>query len=542
MQDKTIMIMRHKGLSSGAIVAVFALAVICAQTLLGMRLTEGHWVYTLDDAYIHLAMARNFALHGVWGVSPDVFASCSSSPLWTLLLSLLFKIIGVRDWLPGILNILCTLLSLFVVDRTLTDSGVKGRLRVCAGVLIFFLVPFTVIASTGMEHCLHVLLTLVFLRAALAEFCAAESGGWMRAAVLGGCAFLMTATRFEALFVAAPVVAILVLKGSWRTGAVLGLSAVLPVMLYGGYSLAQGGFFLPNSLVLKGRFPTGGVGGYVLQLFSVYVRVSLENVHVHIICLLLLTTACYRRIPEKIRLLALAIVVACVGHLTFGECGRFFRYEAYLMASGLLLLAAAWLPILQEARGLKGISVFYGTEGWLLSARVGLLIFLAVPLCLRGLWATSRVVRASANIYQQQWQMARICASVDLAGSSIAINDLGLMAYRSGARLVDLWGLGTPEVARLKVAKRYDKQAIADLLVRQRVGYVMVFDQWFAKGRNLPEDLILVARLKNSKNIVCLQDTVMIYATGLAEANKLREHLMHLPFKLPKGTILEPVR
>ena len=535
----TIMTHKKEWLSSGGIVSVVALAVLCALTVLGMRLTEGHWVYTLDDAYIHLAMARNLAMHGVWGISPEAFTSCSSSPLWTLLLSLLFKLIGVRDWLPGILNIFCTLLSLFVIDRVLTDYGVKGRLRVVAGLSIFILVPFTVIASTGMEHCLHVLLTLCFLRTALAVFSDTGTGGGARVVALGGWAFLATAARFEAVFVVAPVASILVLKGRWRAGAILGFLALLPVVAHGAFSLAHGGFFLPNSLMLKGRFPMGGFGGYLFQLFSVYVRVSLENVHVHIICILLLATACCRRVPEAIRLLAIAVVAACFGHLTFCECGRFFRYEAYLMASGFLILSAAWLPILQEERRPL---IFSGTDSWVLLAWLGLLMFLTVPLCLRGFWATSRVVRASANIYQQQWQMARICASLDLAGNSVAVNDLGLMAYRSGARLVDLWGLGTTEVARLKSEKRYDRQAVADLLVRERVELVMVFDQWFARGRELPEDLILVARLRNSKNIVCLQDTVMIYATGTAEAEKMRKHLGHLPFTLPKETVLELVR
>ena len=36
-------------------------------------------VYGLDDAYIHMAIAKNLARHGVWGVTPFHFASASSS-------------------------------------------------------------------------------------------------------------------------------------------------------------------------------------------------------------------------------------------------------------------------------------------------------------------------------------------------------------------------------------------------------------------------------------------------------------------------------
>lgn len=536
---KTVMNAKRDGVSSGVIVSAVAFTVSTVMILLGMRLTEGHWIYTLDDAYIHLAVAKNLALYGMWGVSPETFTSCSSSPLWTLILAALFKVSGVREWLPGAINIGCVLLSLLAIDRTLTEYGVTRRMRSVAGLAIFLLAPLVVIASTGMEHCLHVFLTVVFLRAVLAELKASGSEGWARTSALCGWALLMTAARFESLFVAVPVAFVLILKGQRRAGVLIVLSALMPVLAHGAYSLAHGGFFLPNSLVLKGRIPGGGLGDLMSQLFSVYVRVSLENVHVHILCLALLATACCRRIPEEIRLMALAVTGACICHVTFSECGRFYRYEAYLMTSGFLLLASAWLPDIQRLRNVLSRQRLCGSEGWILLPRLGLVLFLAVPLCLRGLWATSRVIPASANIYQQQWQSARIFETMDLQGMRVAVNDLGVMAYRSGAQLVDLWGLGSTEVARLKLANQYDRQAVADLLRRQRVGYIMVFDQWFARGRELPDDLILVARLRIVKRAVSLQDTVMLYATGRAEAEKLREHLSHLPFALPQGAVLE---
>ena len=63
--------------------------VIAGLLLLSLGRTEGHLVYALDDPYIHMAMARNVALHGVWGVTPDGFTSSSSSIAWTAVLSLL---------------------------------------------------------------------------------------------------------------------------------------------------------------------------------------------------------------------------------------------------------------------------------------------------------------------------------------------------------------------------------------------------------------------------------------------------------------------
>src|SRR6476620_5767347 len=77
-----------------------------------LRSTEGHLVYALDDAYIHMAIAKNLALHGTWGVQPGTFSASSSSPLWTLLLTAAFRTAGVSDAAPLVLN---TVIAAFCV-------------------------------------------------------------------------------------------------------------------------------------------------------------------------------------------------------------------------------------------------------------------------------------------------------------------------------------------------------------------------------------------------------------------------------------------
>ena len=65
-------------------------AIVGISLTLSIRENQGHIIYALDDTYIHMAMAKNFSQHGVWGMTKYGFTSSSSSPLWTLLLSLCY--------------------------------------------------------------------------------------------------------------------------------------------------------------------------------------------------------------------------------------------------------------------------------------------------------------------------------------------------------------------------------------------------------------------------------------------------------------------
>ena len=103
---------------SDTVALAFALVLYLGLTgiLLGQSLarTGGEFVYAQDDPYIHLAMARTLAEHGVWGVRPTEFASASSSPLWTLVLAALWKLGAQQVWVPFALNLIfgCILLVL----------------------------------------------------------------------------------------------------------------------------------------------------------------------------------------------------------------------------------------------------------------------------------------------------------------------------------------------------------------------------------------------------------------------------------------------
>src|SRR5205807_1390312 len=85
--------------------ALVILLILCVVLwLVAVYLSGVEYAYSLDDTYIHLARAQNFAEYGVWGVEPDRFSSAATSLAGPAQLALCLKVVGRQDWLPLALN------------------------------------------------------------------------------------------------------------------------------------------------------------------------------------------------------------------------------------------------------------------------------------------------------------------------------------------------------------------------------------------------------------------------------------------------------
>ena len=140
----------------------FFLASEAAMLLAILQISHGHLVYPLDDTYIGMAMAKNLAQHGVYGMTKYGFTSSSSSPLFVLAMAACYAVVGVREWVPLVLSISCAAAALLVADRIfrrwLPDDG-----RFIALVCLSALAPLPTTGVLGMEHTLHIFLALLFI-------------------------------------------------------------------------------------------------------------------------------------------------------------------------------------------------------------------------------------------------------------------------------------------------------------------------------------------------------------------------------------------
>nr|MBP7636239.1 hypothetical protein [Candidatus Ozemobacteraceae bacterium] len=302
---------------------------------------NGIFVYALDDAYIHLTIGRTLAEHGVWGVSPREFSSASSSPLWTIILALWCRLFGVSDLAPLALNVLFGCLLIAVSDSLLCRSwaGYAGRswhrfAFLCA---LMFAIPMPALILSGMEHLLHTLLAVLFaLKAAEYLWPSPDTAKPpMGFFTLAGIAALTVAARYESMALVAPVFLVLAWRRRWSEAVPLGLASLLPVTLFGIYSISNNMPFVPASILVKTIGLAQGIPAWFLYTPLVKAVMRILICPSLLVMMTLGTYSLFRawREPSAASFrnagAAGLFVLASLIHADFVGVGWFYRYEAY---------------------------------------------------------------------------------------------------------------------------------------------------------------------------------------------------------------------
>ena len=432
---------------------VVYLAVTAALVAAGVQRTGGPLIYPLDDAYVHMAIAKHTALDGVWGVTSERFTSASSSPLWTGLLAAIYALTGVSDAVPLVLNVVFGTVLLMSVCRLLIDARMPAAAAVPWSLIVLFAGTVPTITLIGMEHTLHALATVWFLWLAARH----AARGTVSMAALTIAAMLVTAVRYEGLFAIAAVMAALAVMRRWRDAMLIGAAGVAPVLGFGLWSIEQGGMLLPTTVLLDGVWTLAPP-----VLFSVP---HLAAVTAAVVGLSLLP-APHRRRDER-WLLALMFTTCVLLHLEFARTGWFFRYEAYLMVCG--LVAAALLSIGVEWPGIV-------RQEWRAPAApiaLAVLALIAVPIARGGVSALRQVPGAMSNIHEQQYQAARFLDEY-YSGRRVAVNDAGAIGYYANVKLFDVSGLASGEIAALKRRGEYTSASLGELASRDGVDIAVI--------------------------------------------------------------------
>ena len=477
-----------------------------------MAATGGAFSFTLDDPYIHLAMAEEIG-RGGYGVNPGEAASASSSALYPYLLAILLRL-GLGQGAALLINLAAGTVSTVVLMALAQEGGlVNARtspsVSAALATVLVLVLNLAGLAFSGMEHGLHVALAL----AALWGFVRLEREG-RPAAWLVVVLAVAPLVRFEGAALTAAAAVALSLGGRWRTAALVVVLAGAGLGLFAWSLHARGLPWLPSSVLAKAGDGAHGLGAQLLEnlrapgapfvALGAVVPLAAD-----------VRAGRLRRLPSTTVFAALALAAQlAVGTFGVRYGGWLHRYEAWavVLAAGALLLVGGRLAHAAFAR-----SAVLGSAAVAATA----LLFLAPYLK-----TTLEAPADARSIRLQQREMHRFAA--DVLRAPVGVNDLGWVSFANDHEVLDFWGLAS-EAARRARQAHLPPQWMDDLARAHGVRAVMIYDPWI--GRR-PASWVRLGELRARVRLT-VGPRVAFYATSAADVPQVRRAVQSWARGLP---------
>ena len=521
---------RNWGFLTGLLLCFIPLIIIESWVL---KRTGGVFMYPVDDVFIHLELANNLAGSGTWGINPGVFSPASSSILYSLLLGF-FSLLSDSVLWPFIINALAAICLLFVFSHWLARQNISLARHLMIVSTVVLLTPLPVVVLSGMEHTLQCLFSFLFL---------VHFTEWLRVQKPEGpvgkipwkvllLGILVTATRYEGIFLIAIACASLLYYRKWYQSISLGLISSLPVLFFGLISVLKGSYFFPNSVLIKSdEVPLfgGGPGHFVQTLLVEKLTLMKPGITAlatqRLLLILPVIYLLFRKTLQGKNSLALQLILltgTTLLHLALASTGKFYRYEAYLIFCS---IGAVGLTLALSTGSLKSFRP--GVVTVLASI---LFFFLLFPIVLRSSAAFSKAGQASVNIFEQQYQMGKFLQKY-YPDEPIAANDIGAVSYFTKGIVVDLWGLGSNEIARRRKEGLWAPVFLDSFSKENNVKLAVIYDSWFNNG--LQPYWKKIATWQVPDNVVLGDDTVSFYAVDSTGSEEIRRNLVDFEKQLP---------
>lgn len=485
-------------------------------------------VYWIEDAYIHLATARNLVEHGVYGATPHEFTSSSSSPLWVALLAICMALVGSTVQMALALNIVLALAFAAVVARVLagTDGWFAG---IAAALAVLMVAPVPLVLS-GMEHLGHaaaMVLAVWWLSRRLSD-----DGAPVNDVPLLLLLLALPLLRYESLWLHVLGTALALVRGERRFALLVAAVGALPVLAFGLYSQSQGWPFLPAPILAKTVYLADPATNGAVWLAKYLLWWPLKRLVTYVPELLAMMIAadCWlawtlwrdRRSWRHAHWIAvLFFLLGSWAHATFAAFGWGGRYEAYLLAVGLVALGMAlprtdWRAVAEKK-----------SRERLVGALAAVFLCLAV---LRG-WTQHADLpgRAETVALRDVWpaQLVRdACGPQPPCPLKVMTMNIGALSWYAGPRLTDLLALADREALALLGERRLDGAAVRRLADIRQIDVALIFDDFYAEWIGGRPPLIKVATLVQQTD---WPTPLSVYVRDAADAPLMVGFLRHTP-------------
>ena len=392
-------------------VAVFS--VICLIEFVAILIrNQGDFSYTLDDAYIHLALAENI-VKGHYGVNFGEYSAPASSIIWPFIIAP-FARMPVGHYFPLLINFFASIGTILVLRIIMErifdfyDSSGKTVLVSMVVIALIFAANMVGLVFTGMEHSVQLFITVLLLLGVLNEIKTRKVAPYLLIALVLG-----PLIRYENLALSVPVLIHLVRRNHVKPFFICGSLIFFSLVGFSIFLSSRGLGFFPSSVVVKsdpvalGGSAVSFIGNFLRNVFF-YRQGTLTL----LIFFSLIYTSFNSRLGLKDRKLALIIAISVFLHLTIGKFGDYHRYEIYIWTSSIIMMLyfyrANFIYIVEE-RSIAFTGVILG-------------IFLALT-CTPYIGTICTTPQASHNIHAQQHQMNRFVT--EYFPTNVAVNDLG---------------------------------------------------------------------------------------------------------------------
>jgi hypothetical protein len=462
-----------------------------------------------------------------------------------MLLSSIYLLLGVNDLIPFILNIIFATITVLMAYLILNYYKLPSFYNLIFLLIFIFLTPIPALVFTGMEHLLHIALTIPFAFIAALILSKEEYKG-LKLYLLLILAGLLVSVRYESIFMVFVVAILFIIrKRFWNSLSIL-TAGLIPVITYGIYSVMNGWFFLPNSLVTKSTFVENKIPIFSLEgIFRFWDNFkSIMSIHIFIPVVLALGILIYRLDKKKDvwnspNLIIIIFIGATVLHMFLARIGWFYRYEAYLLSLGILAIAVGIGEYLPKMPKINRKQIFKHL------AIILLIFLLFFPIADRGYNSLKETPKATNNIYDQHYQMSLFIKEY-YSDDNVSLNDVGVVNYYTNIKSVDLLGLSGLNVSKSILKGNYSIDDMDNITRQNNVKVAIIYEDLFKDylTGGVPSHWIKVGEWRISNKITPFMDTVSFYVIDPAEEENLIKNLKEFSGKLPNdvqqnGTYIE---
>jgi len=337
---------------------------------------------------------------------------------------------------------------------------------------------------------------------------------------------LAMATRFETGFVVVALVVLFATRRLWRLALTAIAGAAVTLITVGAVNLGQGWPLLPASIVAKTQTGRHGIAALLPDFRSDQLPHSPRLIVVVALCALLCWFASRRKgtgweVASTWSYVYFGVVVL---HLGYAQVGGLFRYEAYLVAVGLVVSALLVHSILAAG----ALRPALPRLAWALTA-----VLLLVAVVDGG--RVYRVAWVGLNeVSHQQLEMARFFRTA-CPGCHVAMNDIGVASLYGNVTVNDVFGLADREVLRAKTEGRWNTAALARVMKADGVDMAAVYDApfWIPSP---PSSWKRMGTWKYPHAEVTGGDVVSFYAVNPSKEAELRKRFAEFA---PRGAVVK---